>query len=194
MKCEDGQIFIDKTGGGSDGNGNNFLSFSMFEYDSSLKNGAGRIYNQDGSKTYYFWAHPSEPGLCENLPEDILYSFRHGTWHFSINEKIAGKCDNNIDIIEYSDFKYISISDVDEAKILSGISTIEEVKKHWKLIKTKPTIKIIMMCFDHIGAKINPCQNGEIGIWSLMVSGAFHENINIIEAKLFDAEHLSIEV
>ena len=178
-----GDIFIEATGFHSTSGGNQ-TTYSMFEYDATLESGAGRIYNPNGEPTHYWWARPVLENRFDNVPDDILFSFQHGERTFS-----APTPEDNIDfetLIRSSNFTFISPEDVEVIKTLATITTMEDVRKHWALIRRtgKVSVGVASICIEAMGVEISPPRNGEIGIHSMQILCAFSENMLYIEKEL----------
>ncbi len=110
MKPKTGAIFVGATGSVFE-NGVNCISYKMFEFDENADQGQGIIYLEDGTRTRYSYAWPDESILIEGIPEDILYSFRHGSRAFLISDEKKAQAENVVDLIRQSNFHFIKTPD-----------------------------------------------------------------------------------
>lgn len=183
MEFKTGDIFCDATGSYGDGKGNWYTLVDIFEYDEEADCGEGFRYSGSGEKYGYYWACPKKEKLVTNIPDDILYSFKHGSYDFKILESEFKRLNNWIEIIKKSDFKYISKGDVQISSIMEGIENIGDVRDNWDMIKKYGVSpKVAMICLEAIGGKIPPIHNGEIGIHALDMMMYFHKYFDHIES------------
>lgn len=189
MKLKTGMLFLDERGGGYSDEGP-YICFNIFEYRENLDNGAGGIYCQDEKPTDYKWSFPKEKFLLQKVPDEIMFSFKHGSYGFNIQKSKLEKCSSPTEIIQNSDFRHVTQKDVADAVKLTEIKTIEQIKENWDFIKSGNfNTTIAETVFNSIGVKVSPCVNGEIGIWTLGLYSGFFNNINVIENKLFKGNH-----
>lgn len=179
-----GDIFFSETGWkGDDGGGS--THFKLFEYRADGEPGQGFQYSRGGKMYPHFWAWPKEENRFINIPEDVLFSFKHGTSSFYVDDKIVPECETIHELISASDFKFVSQCSADLAAIIEGIDTIEKVKENWLLIKTRGTsILIAQICLAEVGIRVPQVYNGEIGVHSLTLLQAFVDNLPHIEEAL----------
>ena len=162
--------------------GKSFKTFKLFEYRENEEDGKGFQYSRGGKSYYHFWAYPKEENKLNDIPVDILFSFKHGSCSFKIDEILIEDCNSIEDIIRSSDFKFISKEEINIAKITESITTIENVKQNWEHIKKYgANPKIAEICLKEAGFKIPEVRNGEIGIHTIMLLGAYNGNLEHIE-------------
>ena len=179
-----GDIFVSATGSKNE-SGQSFTGFSMFEYREDGDNGEGFRYSPSGISYGYFWAYPSKDSLFKDIPEEIFYSFKHGSHNFYVEDRRLKECKTIADIVSFSDIKIVTIDDVNIASVIEDIKDIEGIKINWGTIsKHGITPLIAKLCLIELGAKIPPVINGEIGLHSYMLIEAFHANKEMIKEKL----------
>ena len=179
-----GDIFISASGFQSSGREQR-TTYSMFEYDALLDKGDGRIYNPVGEPMSYKWAYPKVENRFDNVPEDILFSFQHGTWRFSAPESVSPD-DGLENLIRNSDFKFVTKEYVDLSKEMVSVETVEDVRNLWPMLKKHnlANVGIASICLEAMGLEILPPRNGEIGIHSMMILATFTDNVEAIEKQL----------
>lgn len=181
---EHGDIFIHNSGG-IVGQGKSFTIFSIFEYRENQEYGLGFHYTPAGNDASYFWAHPEESSHFENVPEDILFSFKHGTHSFHVDKEIIPECNDLEALIRASDFNFVKQGDIEIAKITENIKNIDDVRRNWGHInKYGVSYRAAEICFVELGIAIPPVYNGEIGIHCMMIMDHFKRHQAKIEIAL----------
>ena len=184
MELKNGQIFVDKRGSSSCGKIVK-IRYSIFEYDEKLGIGTGLYYNVSGSKGSYSWACPEENKLFKNIPKDILYSFKHGSRSFLIDEKDIKDCDNYEQLIRKSNFKFVTKKTVENAKFIESINTISKIKQNWAKIKSIGFSGNIMnICLRDLNIPIPGIVNGELGLQHMDIIERFNNNFRSIDRHL----------
>lgn len=184
MNPKTGDIFLDSDGWESE-DGIQRTRFCLFEFHEGEEYGKGFIYSEGGMPTYYFWAKPEESMLVENIPDDILFSFQHGSNRFTAPDSL--KTNDPIELIRNSDFKYVTQEEVGKARMMEGIMRIEEVRDNWSFILSmypRITIKIMVLCLEGINVKIPPMVNGELGIQMMEIMMLFRKNFAVIDTMM----------
>lgn len=161
---------------------NNKEHIAVVLFEKSNEKGSGIRYTQSGKPYNYFWANPKEENRIHPIPEDILFSFKHGSCEFVIEkDKISANITNE-QLIRLSSFRFINSEEINIYKKLENIINIEQIKENWSFIKNNGFTDIIMgLCLKEIGVTCPAPFNGEIGIHYLMIRNIFLSNINKIE-------------
>lgn len=184
-KLETGDIFLDSTGL-EFSDGKEFTRYSMFEYREGEEYGKGFVYSVGGISTYYFWAKPEQCILLETIPEDILFSFRHGSNQFKIAIEEKFKAQDAIDLIRRSDFQYVTQAQVDVAQKMEAITTLDDVIENWEFIKREgpPPFSVMILCLEAVSQKVPQCINGELGIQMMQIFGQYRKYFILIDGYM----------
>lgn len=160
-------------------------TYRMFEFREGEETGKGFFYTPSGKSTYYFWARPSESVLFENVPDDILYSFQHGSNEFTLNDKQGAPNLATEDYIRMSDFKFVTPEDIEKAKRVEAIETFDQVIFEWEFIKAgNHSVRIMILCLQALCVKIPECQNGELGLQMLNIMELYKANLPMIDSMI----------
>lgn len=179
-----GDIFVEETGWIWK-DSKNYTLFKLFEYRENNEHGKGFQYSKGGESYSHFWAYPKEDRKFKNIPNDIMFSFRHGSDSFCVDKDVVDSCETIEDLIRASDFKFVSQDEIDAAKLSESIKSIGDVKQNWEHIKKHGANYLIAeICLKEIGATIPPVINGEIGIHATMLLNGFYRYFDHIEEKL----------
>lgn len=138
----------------------------------------GYEYDMCGKRHPFEWVNPDEARVFDSseLPEEMLYSFKHGVNEFTVEESKAR--DYKLTDLKYDkvDRKKIQ-STMKGVKLIDGCKTLDDVYDVWvKYIKDAymPFV-FVQKGLAIIGHAEQPMVNGELGFYGMANSLRFYE-------------------
>ena len=138
----------------------------------------GYEYDMWGKRHSFCWAHPDEARVFDSseLPEEMLYAFKHGVNDFTVEESKAK--DYKLTDLKYDkvDRKKIQ-STLKGVKLIDGCKTLDDVYEVWeKYIKDAyMPFEFVQKGLAIIGQAERPMVNGELGLYGVENSLMFHQ-------------------
>ena len=138
----------------------------------------GFEYDMWGKRHAFSWAHPDEARVFDSseLPEDMLYSIKHGVNDFTVEESKSK--DYKLTDLKYDkvDRKKIQ-STMNGVKLIDGCKTLDDVYEVWeKYIKDAyMPFEFVQKGLAIIGQAERPMVNGELGLYGVENSLMFHQ-------------------
>lgn len=182
-----GDIFIEQTGRAWNGKVSK-ISFNMFEYDPDLDVGEGRTYSMGGKPTSYYWAKPREENKVVGITDDILRSFKHGVYHFYIEEDKLSELNDPLEIIQNSDFKIISAQKIADMELAEKCNTKELIVENMQVVLENLNTNHIRIFYENVGVELPPVHNGEIGVWAMQIHHKFRMSQEGLVYAMIDDE------
>ncbi len=112
-----GDIFI-QWAGTRLANGKSYTKFRLFEYRENEKHGKGFQYYTSGKSYGYTWAYPQNEYKFQNIPDDIDFSFKHGSHSFYVEDALLTGNETFEEVIRLSDFNFITRVGVSTEEII----------------------------------------------------------------------------
>jgi hypothetical protein len=190
---KDGDLFITVEGMKFEGD-TKYKCGSLFEYDSSLESGAGRIYSMGGKPHPIWWRYPDLNMKVDGLPSEYISSFKHGVYDFYIEESIYNECKSPLEIILKSDFKVITEESQKESELAESCDTLDLIRDNLRVVVKHITSKHIELLFENIGVVLPPVKNGELGLWNMYVYNRYLQDQHHLITSLFSEDYRQLVI
>jgi hypothetical protein len=169
-KCSDGKSYTD---------------FKLFDFEDGEEKGKGFQYSVSGERYGHWWCHTESSEEIGKVSEEIVFSFRHGSSSFYVLDEDVKERKTFIDLIEKSDFKFVTKQEIEDSRKRDTIKTIEDIKENWDFLDNVGFgLNQAKICLENVGFKIPAPVNGEIGILAYQIMSTFSANKDKIKELL----------
>lgn len=102
--------------GGKYSDGKSYTRFKIFDFEEGEQDGEGFQYSLSGERYGHWWCHTESSKEIKNIPEDVEFSFHHGSSGFFVLDEDIKNCETFEELLSKSDFEFVTKKEVEDAK------------------------------------------------------------------------------